>query len=127
MISSFKGDLRSENKKMIHQLACCVLLSPCVPSIKLSRSHLLCCWLTSQLFFGVQINLKKRVFFVSMFFTISCHFMRYSVRRSTSMFNYCALILFPSVCNTGPSVTGVGGLWYGTVHSATCTRTAIKA
>lgn len=47
--------------------------------------------------------------------------LKLNVQHSTSMFNYCALILFPSVCNTGPSVTGVGGLWYGTVHSATCT------
>lgn len=129
-IGSFEGDSTSETQNMIHQLAWCVLLSHRVPSIKLNKSHLLCCRLTSQLYFGVQI-IKKRVLFVGgACSSLSCLFMRGSVYCSTFMFNYCTLLLFSSVCDTGPSITRVGGLWYGAVpsapyghdvHSSTCT------
>lgn len=97
---------------MIHQLACCVLLSQCVPSIKPSRSNLLCCRVTSQLFFGVQINKKRSAF---------CQYVLHNLlpfcEVQCSTFNFNVQLLYHCIIsNTGPSVTGVGGLWYGTVR-----------
>lgn len=107
-------DSRSETKKMIHQLACCVLLSQCVPSIKLSRSYLLC-WRHS--FFWCANKTKRSAFCQYVLHNLLPF---YQVECSTFNFNV-QLLYYCIISNTGPSVTGVGGLWYGTVHSATCT------